>query len=394
MNSTPTPRNYDSSFCVARPVLDALLKADGCALEIASYLTLACFTDATGVYSSASLKAICKYTGCNKTVGGTIDKAIGKLLQMRAVRVTTVGTEDLGPILFTRDGWLAANPNSPIPDGPHAHSKIQYVLPDFDEALENRVWFGSALVSGDDELSKPLRTLKHAGDSASRLLLCMYASNDPVRWRGIAPIHGPHVKYQEFAEQHLSDDCTLFQATAFKEPCIPNQLLSQVLSQCELKGSQPEQTAVLKSALDCLKSVGFLFESVWVLDRPTHSVVEDHFQVPADAEPTYLLGNRGITSGAEDCGIGHLIAKTAVELGFVVPNLEEWNETGFCAIVPTGFSASIIGIFQLRFRVMNPSNLPVQQSIDLLEEARKSALRRIGRLRASEGLAPLAQPRR
>lgn len=60
------------SFCVPRIVIDALIEAQASAYEICTYLVLARFTDGSGQFSSASISAVNRYTGANKTKGGRL----------------------------------------------------------------------------------------------------------------------------------------------------------------------------------------------------------------------------------------------------------------------------------------------------------------------------------
>ena len=72
------------SFCIPRAALNALVNNQATAYEICAYLVLARYTDQTGCYSSASLHAVNRYTGANKTKGGPVDRAINRLKTIRA----------------------------------------------------------------------------------------------------------------------------------------------------------------------------------------------------------------------------------------------------------------------------------------------------------------------
>jgi hypothetical protein len=108
------------SFCIPRAALEALIEAQASVDEICAYLVLACFTEATGQFSTASISAINRRTGANKTKGGKIERAIARLKTIRAKRKQLVPNGrsgkahqmveqlvDLGPILFDRDSWQA-----------------------------------------------------------------------------------------------------------------------------------------------------------------------------------------------------------------------------------------------------------------------------------------------
>ena len=174
---TKQPRG-PGSFCIPRAALNALLDNQATAYEVCTYLTLAQFTDESGRFSVASISAVNRYTGANKTKGGSVDKALQRLKTIRAKSVKRVLKKvsngrsgrshamvdqwvneetDLGPILFDREGWLRET-GELLPDGAHERAEVLHVLPDFDEPLEDRVWFGSNLVMGYKD-SQPLKAL-------------------------------------------------------------------------------------------------------------------------------------------------------------------------------------------------------------------------------------------
>jgi hypothetical protein len=205
------------SFCIPRAALEALIEAQASVDEICAYLVLACFTDATGQFSAASISAINRRTGANKTKGGKIERAIARLKTIHAKRKQPLPngrsgkahqmveqTIDLGPILFDRDTWQAKT-SGQLPDGPTERSRILHVLPDFGEPIDERVWFGGNLVTGVKDFDQPLKSLKNAGDVAARLLLLMYSVDDMQTWGGVRPTTkqtngGPWVRYEPVSE--------------------------------------------------------------------------------------------------------------------------------------------------------------------------------------------------
>lgn len=194
MEDTKTPDSKPprgaGSFCIPRAALNALLDNQATAYEVCTYLTLARFTDESGRYSTASISAVNRYTGANKTKGGPVDRALERLKTIRAKSVKKVSNgksgkshawvdqvTDLGPILFDRESWFQAT-GELLPDGAHQRAEVLHVLPDFEEPPEDRVWFGNNLVSGVGGFTQPLKALKNAGDVAARLLLALYEVND------------------------------------------------------------------------------------------------------------------------------------------------------------------------------------------------------------------------
>ena len=83
MEDTKTPDSKPprgaGSFCIPRAALNALLDNGATAYEVCTYLTLARFSDETGRYSTASISAVNRYTGANKTKGGPVWRALEAL---------------------------------------------------------------------------------------------------------------------------------------------------------------------------------------------------------------------------------------------------------------------------------------------------------------------------
>lgn len=94
MEDTKTPDSKPprgaGSFCIPRAALNALLDNQATAYEVCTYLTLARFTDESGRYSTASISAVNRYTGANKTRGGPVDRALERLKTIRAKSVSSL----------------------------------------------------------------------------------------------------------------------------------------------------------------------------------------------------------------------------------------------------------------------------------------------------------------
>lgn len=400
------------SFCVPRAALDALLDAKASAYEICAYLVIARYTDESGMYSPASISAVNKATGANKTKGGPVDRAIERLKSIRATRVTKVLRKvhngrrgkagamleqwvgertDLGPILVERAEWQEQTGET-LPDGPTERGLVRYVLPDFGEPKEDRVWFGNNLVSGVGGFSQPLKALKNAGDAAARLLLLMYAANDMETWGGVRPVGigaGPWVRYEPIAEDiALSTGLRLLRA----------KRRGEVGSSC----GRIFSTGVEEywQALSALQSSGLIYEVVTVLNRSarkeTFDSGEEYGAVPDDAEPLYELDARsahGFKPEGEE-GVGGVLARTAGELGHPVTIEGGRFDRTYAAIVPQGHPAMIAGIYRLRFRVANPKNAGVKGAWARIHANNREAFDRLQALRASNKLPSLAPPRR
>ena len=391
------------SFCVPRAAVEALLDAKATAYEICAYLVLAKYTDESGRYSPASISAMNKATGANKVKGGPVDRAIERLKQIRAKTVKQVSNgrsgkahqwieqaTDLGPILFERTAWQA-QPGESLPDGPTERGLVRYVLPDFGEEKESRVWFGNNLVGGIGGFSQPLKALKNAGDVAARLLLAMYAANDMELWGGVRPCgpgRGPWKHYEPVApDVPLYGGARLIRAKDQGEIAVIDNRISD--------GSKEAYW----DALRALKSAGLIYEVVTVLNRNAKkekfaSTGEEYGSIPDDAEPYYELDTRsahGYKPEGEE-GIGGATANTAGELGHPVAVEGGRLDGTYAAIVPTGYPAMIAGVYRLRFRVANPKNAGVKGAWARIHTNNREAFELVQAIRAANKKPALVPP--
>lgn len=407
MEDTKTPGTKKprgpGSFCISKAALNALLDSGATAYEVCAYLTLAKSTDESGRYSAASIRAVNTATGANKTKGGPVDKALERLKTIRAKSVKKVSNgksgkshawvdqvTDLGPILFDRDGWLEAT-GELLPDyGPNAIKTIRYVLPDFEEPPEDRVWFGNNLVSGVGGFAQPLKALKNAGDVAARLLLALYEVNDMETWGGVRPVgagHGPWVHYEPVdADTRFTAGARLHRAKDAGKVAIIEDRITKDKEQ-------------YWSALRALQSAGLVYEVVMVLNRNAikakFSSGDEYSDIPEDAEPFYELDCRsrhGYKPDGEE-GVGWATAKTAGDFGKPVTLEGGIFDGTYAAFVPDGYGAMIAGIYRLRFRVSNPKNAGVKGAWAGIHQRNREALELVNSIRSASGREPLTSPK-
>lgn len=387
-----------ASFCVPRAAIEALLDAKATAYEICAYLTLAKFTEATGVYTPASVKAVSTSTGGGKP---KIQKTIERLLTIRAKKTEKVSNGrsgkshdmieravDLGPILYTAAGWLEET-GEILPDGPTERGAIRYVLPDFGEALAERVWFGAGLVDGFGAFTKPMRKLKDGGDVAARLLLAMYAETDMEAWGGVNPHTGPWVGYPPMGDGEMIYAETTLRGGGLM---IFGKRGGPIATVNDRITGGKEATEKYWRALELLESSGLFYEAVLVLNRngekKKFSSGGEYLAIPADAEPLYELGARCEHGYAPDGehGLGDITANTAGDLGRPV------GANAYAAIVRRGQGAMIVGIYRPRFRVANPKNDGVIRTWSRIRENNAEAVEFIQAIRAASGMEPFPMP--
>lgn len=391
------------SFCVPRAAVEALLDAKATAYEICAYLVLAKYTDESGRYSPASISAMNKATGANKLKGGPIDRAIERLKQIRAKTVKKVSNgrsgkshamvdqvADLGPILFERTAWQQQT-GEILPDGPTERGLVRYVLPDFGEEKESRIWFGNNLVGGIGGFSQPLKALKNAGDVAARLLLAMYAANDMELWGGVRPVGagaGPWKHYEPVA-----DDVSLYGGARLIRAKDQGWVAS---IDKRISGGDAE---AYWSALWALESAGLVYEVVMVLNKNSKKEKftgsgKEYGSIPDDAEPDYELDARsahGYKPEGEE-GIGGATANTAGELGHPVAVEGGRFDGTYAAIVRRGYPAMIAGVYRLRFRVANPKNAGVKGAWARIHTNNREAFELVQAIRAANKKPALVPP--
>jgi len=391
------------SFCVPRAAVEALMDAKATAYEICAYLVLAKYTDESGRYSPASISAMNKATGANKVKGGPVDRAIERLKQIRAKTVKQVSNgrsgkshamvdqvADLGPILFERTAWQQQT-GEILPDGPTERGLVRYVLPDFGEEKESRVWFGNNLVGGIGGFNQPLKALKNAGDVAARLLLAMYAANDMELWGGVRPVGagaGPWKHYEPVA-----DDVSLYGGARLIRAKDQGWVAS---IDKRISGGDAE---AYWSALWALESAGLVYEVVMVLNKNAKkekfaSTGKEYSDIPDDAEPYYELHCRsahGYKPEGEE-GIGGATANTAGELGHPVAVEGGRLDGTYAAIVLKGYPAMIAGVYRLRFRVANPKNAGVKGAWARIHTNNREAFELVQAIRAANKKPALVSP--
>lgn len=377
-----------ASFAVPRAAINALIDAQADAVTIGAYLTMACHTDKTGMYSTAGLKAVRDNLNVNQP---RAKKAIQTLC---AITVMMPGSKEkaatsMGPLLYTRDAWKAMSTDE-LPDGRHARAKVLHVLPTFDEPLKDRVWFGSGLVRGDADIETPLLDLKACGAVAARLLLAMYAGQDTDRWYGLPP------------DQFLWSCYTMKDETAgavrviYATPAHTDGLTWNLINRMNRATNQKEEekarqvrVAACWAALRALESSGFSYQAVVLLDHnpvPSTSDNKEALSIHADADIVCDLGSPspyGPLSPAEQ-GLGPAYEQTAADLG-----LKDEHPHRYLAVIPTGYQGMIAGLYRLRFRVTDPTNAFVEESLRGQLKTNTAALRRLNYLRKLKKLDSL-----
>lgn len=372
-----------SSFCLPTHTVDTLIAAKAGVFEIAGCLALAAYTDPTGQFSTASTNAVFQRT---RAGWNTAKRALAQLCQREAIG---------RPVVTTAAAYTAATGQAPV-DGPVPHSKVNYVIETFDQAIADRVWFGKGLVQGYKSFDHPLRALTDAGPLAMRLLLLFYRLHDVHEWIGVPPASGLNMSFEPMgAREHVGHG---FHLIRYKRGhCVPDW--SMVDSLVDVGGTERDRWRAFHEALQALIAMGLVYESTVVVNRTpvaledTAGVVRAH-RVPADAQPVYLLSTQnhyGYKQRGEE-GIGGLTARLAGELRLPVAKKGGFFDGAYAALEPPGRHFGIAGVYRLRFRPSNAKNAGLRDAWARLLGGERDAIAEIELLRRHLGMGPATPP--
>lgn len=380
------PKRGNGSFTVPQAAINALIAAKADAYTIGAYLALACFTEKSGQYSTASIKAIRTALSTNPHRGKLALDAL------QAIKAKDHKGK-LWALVYPRDEWIKLT-GEVLPDGPTERGQIRHVLPMFGEEAKDRVWIGNGLVQGFGTFKYPLRELKNCGDVAARMLLLFYQRQDMIGWGGVPPNGNAWHSYEITLDTHAGGFRLIHGEAA---STVGNDGL--FAPACGVKSiSKDEERQPCWDALAALESSGLVYEAVLVLNRnPIESTLRggDKFgDIPDNAEPRYELDckhHHGPKPKGED-GIGWATAKTAGELDQPVTTTGGRFYGKYAAIVPRGHGAMIAGIYRIRFRVANPKNAGIKDAWGRIAEGNREGMGCINACRKVKGLELLGQP--
>lgn len=372
------------SFCIPSATVDALIDGKATAAEIVCCLSLAAFTDATGVFSTASTNSVFQRTrfGWNKT-----KKAFNRLCERQA----------LGrPLLVTRERYIAETGLTPV-DGPVSRAKVTFAFETYGQPVEERVWFGKGLVEGFEDFEKPLMAITDAGDVAARLLLLLYRMHDLEEWIAVPPSSGLHFQFvPTVMPAPLGRGYHLIRYK--KGGCYSRQTLIDRVTDPLRQASV--RRADFQTALNALLELGLVYEAIFVINRAPPKAKgltpeTDVYHVPMDAQPMYVLAtqNRFGYKVLGEEGISGRTARLAGALCLPVSGMAGALNGTFAAISPPGLALGITGAYRLRFRVANGKNAFVKDAWSRLHNAEREALAHLEAVRGLRGLEPTAASR-
>ena len=154
-----------SVFCISEGQIRQLVRPNPDAANlISAFMVLACYTDSTGVYSSAGAKAV---------------RMALRIGQQNADRLLST-LKDQG-MIHDANKLHASKVKDAMPQR-EGRAAIRWVLkPD----KTRKVWISSQIVRGFGAWRNPLHTLRQCGSDAARILLALYLYEDVVAYGGI-----------------------------------------------------------------------------------------------------------------------------------------------------------------------------------------------------------------
>lgn len=342
-------RKGAGSIRISGRVLD-VLTAEATTQQIVTYFVLARFTDPSGTYSSAGRQALKDYLGIGDKQA---DLAIAELLTL-----TAGGSGGYMPgrqLVYTAEDWIQKSGEAKR-QAKSASAQTRYYL---DQLLnkngdEEFVWFSNELVDGYGQFGRPLKRLKRLGDTAVRLLLCLYKENDMEQFGGVPPFYFSR-RYDVAAIEKI-DSFHLWHCTPTGDFAVSPMLGNSTLRVKAFNPNDHENPQYLDviSALQGLEAAGFVYEMVTIFDG----------SLGANANVVYELdmrGRHGYKPKGEE-GLGGLTARIAGYAGHSVANVRAEFSGKYAAIVEINVRPTVAGIFRLRFRVSNPKNYTISAS--------------------------------
>jgi hypothetical protein len=297
------------------------------ASEICALLTVACFTDATGIYSTAGAKAIRK----SLAIGTPAAEALLNSLSNKG---------------FIHDPkWIAGKelkkgmPIMPIREG---RAMVRWVIkPD----NSRPIWFSSSLVRGYGRWMKPLQALRGCGELSARLLLALYTFEDAMTYGGISPMSVLHCYTTEKMLSSHDGEYSLHHAEQGQKSVYARLYEDMLGIRSKQNGDSLEP---FWKALNQLEKRGFIYECLTVF---TGTEVDEDMCLlyPLHTYNRYGHAPKGEESLASTM---HKIASL-----YDCPTADESGRFygRFAFIADESQPVQAVGIYRLRFRNTSPA---------------------------------------
>ncbi len=378
-----TKKRGKGSFWASRTAIQALLELRASAMQIGAYLVLARYTDAHGKFSSAGRTAIRNALGVGDAMADRALEALQRMTTHGQIVPGDPGKSKLkSRLLYMPAQWKAIHREA-IPERPTERAKVRWVLNDSRAVMRDRVWFSNELVDGFGRFRQPLKRLKRHKDVAARLLLRLYEQNDMEQFGGVSPCPNVFVRYDMVAIGPIGRSGLELWLGHSGEQRAYGACQESVLGPHLPDDEDDKQQDVRPfwRALEALKSSGFIYEVVTVMDGKEND---------PDAQPIYTLNTRskhGYKPKGEE-GLAGDMARVAGRIGYPVTDSMGRFYGKYAAVVPVGMRPHIIGIYRLRFRVSNPKNHTVKSAWSRIRQCNDEAREWVRELKAENSPTP------
>ena len=344
-------------FCITEKQIDALVKLS--VAEICAFLVLAQFTDETGIYSSASVKAIRKHLRVGEPKAR---KLVGKLRMDRLIFDASSSSQSK---LFKE---------MPRHEG---RAEIRNIIPSDDS---RKVWIGAELVTGYSGMVAPLRDLCICGDLAARLLLRLYQHEDAGSYYGVNPATAIYRSFVMREVIAIDDDYTLHHAEDDGERVVHGFWESvpgayEDYSNPEVWGHEDYKLKqVFWRALSKLRDAGFIYIAASVMSGGQHDEEEETTKSqPTDSStyiyPLHTQKCQGAREGEK--GLAGDINNLAREHGVSASDAKGRFYGKFPVLTYADDDVQVLGIYRLRFRNTNSEFEDVKNGWHMVQEAHR-----------------------
>ncbi len=298
-----------SVFSIDRGSAEHLTKF-GNAGDIAAALTIARFTDRTGIWSTAGAAAVSRCLGVGRP---RAEALLDSLVSKHFIDPASHSAKRPGP----KDGPSAAR------------WKLR-------ATSTKRVWLGAGIVDGVGKWRKPLATLAKMGTTEARALLYMTMHDDMGTWGGVAPYPTAFVDYDP-ASDFEADPCNGMALAAADKASLTTY-------NAMIKATGTDKDATF-SAIANLEKAGFIYQVVTVVSDCDHSEGGAFYHLHTHAKHGHpLKGEESLAGRIANLQPG----------AFCDADGRFYKRFGY--VLPSGINGRVAGIFRLRFREVNPKS--------------------------------------
>lgn len=345
-NTTPS-KESSRVFSLAEAVIR---EAAGChamtAIHIGALLTVACYTDRTGVYSTCGAYAV-------RNALKIGDKKASDILEELNQRGFIKSIDRLHKNSSLRKA---------MPDG-QGKAQVRWIIEANADPQARRIWFPVKLIEGAGKWYKPLSDLRQCGNLAARMLIALYLHEDVCLYGGIDPTAAIHQTWKILGEpdEIFLQGCRywLFTVEHFSTWVMESFWSNTLRVESDEDGKIPLLWPALKKLID----QGFIYRCLTVFAGN---------EIGPDMEllyPLHTFNRHGHPPKGEE-SLAFMTANIARNNGSPVDC--EGRFSGDCfALVADTPEAQLVTIFRLRLRNVSPYNMDGKNGWSYVQQCRK-----------------------